>query len=246
MALLHDIIYHQKPAALDLLVSQWEVIMSASQTPAEQQIIELERQLTHLNAYLTVSSVLTQSLGLHDLLETILYCSMEAVSAEAASVLLLDDEKKIFHFYQVEGPAKPVLMTSEFPADKGIAGSVLAQHQSEVVNDVASDPRFFRDIDNKSGFVTRNIIAVPLIAGDEKIGVLEVINKADNTDFTDDEHYLLQSIAEEIAFAIRNAKLFEFLAEMYCKQRQGLNSCRGCKRPLGSWTPCVKYREAEI
>ena len=75
-----------------------------------QQIVQLERQLAHLNAYLTVSSVLTQSLGLHDLLETILYCSMDAVSAEAASVLLLDDDKKNFQFYQTEGPAKPILM----------------------------------------------------------------------------------------------------------------------------------------
>jgi signal transduction protein with GAF and PtsI domain len=110
------------------------------------QIVELEKQLAHLNAYLTVSSALTQSLGLHDLLETILYCSMGAVSAEAASVLLLDDDKKNFQFYQVEGPAKPVLMTSSFPADKGMAGWVLQEQQSEVVNDVGNDPRFYKDI----------------------------------------------------------------------------------------------------
>jgi hypothetical protein len=30
----------------------------------------------------------------------------------------------------------------------------------------------------------------------------------------------------------------------YCKQRQGFHSCEGCQRPLGSWTPCVKYRQA--
>ncbi len=211
-----------------------------------QQIVELERQLSHLNTYLTVSSVLTQSLGLHDLLETILYCSMEAVSAETASVLLLDDEKKNFQFYQVEGPAKTMLMTSNFPVDKGIAGRVLQQQQSEVLNDVGSDPRFYRKIDSKSGFVTKNMIAIPLTAGEERIGVLEVINKTDASGFTQEEHHLLRSIADEIAFAIRNAKLFEYLADTYCRQRQGQGSCKGCKRPLGSWTPCVKYQEAEI
>ena len=56
--------------------------------------VRSERQLAHLSTYLTVSSMLAQSLGLHELLEASLYCSMEAVSAEAASVLLLDDEKK--------------------------------------------------------------------------------------------------------------------------------------------------------
>jgi GAF domain-containing protein len=220
--------------------------MSDENRQVDQQIAQLESQLAHLNTYLTVSSALTQSLGLHDLLETILYYSMEAVSAEAASVLLLNDDKKNFQFYQAEGQAKPILMNSSFPADKSIAGWVLYQQQSAVVNDVGSDPRFYQEIDSKSGFRTKNMIAVPLTAGEEKIGVLEVINKTDTLAFTEEEHYLLRSIADEIAYAIRNAKLFEYLADTYCHQRQGLGSCKGCNRPLGSWTPCVKYREAEI
>jgi hypothetical protein len=48
-------------------------------------------------------------------------------------------------------------------------------------------------------------------------------------------------VAEEIAFAIRNAKIFEYVVNSYCKQRQGETSCKGCKRPLKSWTPCAKY-----
>ena len=71
----------------------------------------------------------------------------------------------------------------------------------------------------------------------------EVINKMDGEAFTEDELMLLLSIADEIAFAIRNARIFEYVVDGYCLQRQGLATCRGCKRPLGSWTPCVKYRE---
>jgi GAF domain-containing protein len=66
-------------------------------------------------------------------------------------------------------------------------------------------------------------------------------NKSGGEPFTDDERPLLESIAEEIAFAIRNAKIFEYVVKSYCKQRQGANSCKGCKRPLKSWTPCAKY-----
>ena len=205
-----------------------------------------ERQLSQLNAYLTVSSMLAQSLDLRELLEIALYSCMEVVSAEAASVLLLDDEKENFQFYQVEGPAKPVLMAATFPADRGLAGSVLQTRQSEVINDVRSDPRFYEKVDSESGFQTRNMIAIPLVAGEEKVGVLEVLNKADGGSFTEKERLLLASMAEEIAFAIRNAKVFEYVVNTYCKQRQGQMSCKGCKRPLGSWTPCVKYREASI
>jgi GAF domain-containing protein len=202
-----------------------------------------EKQLYRLNTYLNVSSLIAQALDLRDVLEAVLYFSMDALSAEAASVLLLDYEKKSFRFYSVEGPAKAVLLTATFPADQGLAGSVLQSGQSEVINDVQNDPRFYAKTDARSGFVTRTMVAVPLTAGEEKIGVLEILNKADRAAFTEEDRLLLQPIAEEIAFAIRNAKLFEVLVKSYCKQRQGLNTCKGCKRPLGSWTPCVKYRQ---
>ena len=208
--------------------------------------MEFERRLAHLNTYLTVSSMLAQSIDLHELLEIALYCCMEAASAEAASVLLLDDEKESFTFYQIEGPAKPVLAAATFPADEGVAGSVLQSGRSEIVNDVTTDDRFYVKFDSESGFQTRNMIVVPLVAGEEPIGVLEVLNKADGGPFTEEEHLLLVSIAEEIAFAIRNAKVFEYVVNTYCKQRQGQMSCKGCERPLGSWTPCVKYREASV
>ena len=90
------------------------------------------------------------------------------------------------------------------------------------------------------------MIAVPLIAGEEPVGVLEVLNKSDGLPFTEEEQLSLMMIAEEIAFAIRNARIFEYVVDSYCIQRQGLNTCKGCKRPLGSWTPCVKYRESII
>ena len=205
---------------------------------------ESKRQLAHLNAYLSVSSMLSQYLGLQESLEIALYCSMDVVSAEAASVLLLDDDKTSFRFYQVEGPAKPVLAGATFPADKGLAGSVLQSQQSEVINDVHEDPRFYGKIDSESGFQTRNMIVMPLTAGEERIGVLEILNKAQGGHFTEEERLLVLSIADEIAFAIRNAKVFEYVVNSYCKQRQGQTSCKGCKRPLGSWTPCVRYREA--
>jgi GAF domain-containing protein len=207
---------------------------------------ESERQILHLNTYLTVSSALAEETGLQELLEIALYCCMEAVSAESASVLLLDDQQENFLFYQVEGPAKPLLMAATFPADRGLAGSVLQSQRSEVINDVQMDRRFYRGVDSETGLQTRNMIAVPLTAGAEKVGVLEVLNKAEGGAFSEDERLLLVSIAEEIAFAIRNAKVFEYVVNTYCRQRQGLRTCKGCERPLGSWTPCVKYREIGI
>ncbi|MFH1594924.1 MAG: GAF domain-containing protein [Pseudomonadota bacterium] len=114
------------------------------------------------------------------------------------------------------------------------------------MNDVQRDPRFLRRFDSEYGLVTQNMIAIPLTAGQEKIGVMEVLNKSGGEPFTDEERLLLDSIAEEIAFAIRNARIFEYVINSYCKQRQGEKSCKGCNRPLRSWTPCVKYLEKSL
>jgi hypothetical protein len=208
--------------------------------------LDYEKQISNLNIYLNVSSMITQALDLKEALEAVLYFCMEAVSAEAASVLLLDYEKQNFRFYSAQGPTKPVLLTASFPADHGLAGHVLQTQQSEIINDVQHDPRFYCRFDVDSGFITRNMIAIPLTAGEEKIGVLEVLNKVGGEPFYEEECLMLYNFAEEIAFAIRNGKMFEVVVKSYCKQRQGLTTCKGCKRPLGSWTPCVKYREASF
>jgi len=209
-----------------------------------KQII-IEKKLSHLDLYMSVSSMLTQSTDLNGLMETILYCCLEAVSAEAGSILLLDDEKKYLYFYQVEGISKPLLMDKIFPADKGLAGSVLHTQKSEVVNDVHNDPRFYKEFDTETGFKTKNMIAIPLVVKKEPVGVLEILNKTEGP-FTEDDHFLLLSLADEIAFAVRNAKIFEYVVNSYCKMRQGQRSCEGCKRPLGAWTPCIEYRKTSM
>ncbi len=168
---------------------------------------------------------------------------MENFSAEAASILLLDDEKENFIFYQVAGDAGQALNSAKLPVNKGIAGAVLQSGESRMVNNLDDDPNFHRGMDDKAQFKSRNMIAIPLVAGEEQVGVLEIINKLDGQSFLEEEHRSLNILGEEIAFAIRNAKIFEYVITSYCKQRQGLNTCKGCKRPLGTWTPCIKYRE---
>ncbi|MBN1148622.1 MAG: GAF domain-containing protein [Anaerolineales bacterium] len=232
------------PASIDALGRLTGILSNLIHRQLERA--ELEKQLSHLNTYLTVSSSLSQSMDLHELLEISLYCCMEAVPSEAGSILLLDDEKKNFLFYEVEGAAKPVLQSATFPADRGIAGSILKNQAAEIINDISQDPRFYGRVDSESGFRTRNMIAIPLIAGEEQVGVMELLNKAGGGPFLEEELLLLTPLAEEVAFAIRNAKVFEYVVNTYCKQRQGLMTCRDCQRPLGSWTPCVRYRDISL
>jgi len=203
----------------------------------------LERKLLHFTTFLEIGSLLSKPVGLSDSLEIALFSSMKAVSAEAASVLLLDEAKERFHFFHVEGTAKPLLGETTFESSHGVAGRVLRSLEAEVVNNVADDDQFYGRIDEETGFRTRNLIAVPLLAGRDPIGVLEVLNRTDHEDFTADDRLLLSSIADQIAYAIRNAQTFDRVVDVYCHRRQGADSCGDCPQPIESWAPCINYRE---
>lgn len=203
----------------------------------------LERKLLHFNTFLEIGSLLSKPVGLSDSLEIALFSSMKAVSAEAASVLLLDEAKERFHFFHVEGAAKPLLGETTFESSHGVAGRVLCSLEAEVVNNVADDDQFYGRIDDETGFRTRNLIAVPLLAGRDPIGVLEVLNRSGHEDFSADDRLLLSSIADQIAYAIRNAQVFDRVVDAYCRRRQGAESCEECPQPIESWAPCIEYRE---
>uniref|UniRef100_A0A7C3V7C5 histidine kinase n=1 Tax=Desulfobacca acetoxidans TaxID=60893 RepID=A0A7C3V7C5_9BACT len=169
---------------------------------------QLEKKIARLNAYFAVSSKIAKAMNLRDVIEAILYSSMEAVTAEAASVMLLDDRKENFQFFGLV-PPQPAMMNAKFSAQRGLAGKVLESQQSEVINEVQQDPCFYKRFDLETGFRTRNMVAIPLVAGREKVGVLEVLNKAGGESFLEEDRLLLESIAEEIAFALHDARLFE-------------------------------------
>lgn len=76
-----------------------EVIFLLSQFIAQLvERLEYEKKIAEFNAYFTVSSKIAKAMNLRDVLEAVLYSSMEAVSAEATSVMLLDDGEKTFNF----------------------------------------------------------------------------------------------------------------------------------------------------
>jgi signal transduction histidine kinase len=77
-----------------------------------------------------------------------------------------------------------------------------------IVNDVQSNPRWFKGSDESTGFVTRALMVVPLRRGSSIIGALEVINKRNGSPFDDEDRTLLTAFAGQAAVAIENARLF--------------------------------------
>ena len=206
---------------------------------------EKTKKISMLNLYQTVSSSLAYVGDLHELLNTIMSIVTSELLCEEGSVLMLDEENNEFEFFTAVGETGKDLEKVRFPADKGIAGRALREGTTLVVNDVADSPDFYGNIDKEHGFKTKSILATPLISGEEAVGVIEAINKIGDDGFDKEDAQILSAIADEVALAVKNARLFDYVVNSYCNIRQGLHSCKGCERPLKSWTPCVRHLEGQ-
>lgn len=91
----------------------------------------------------------------------------------------------------------------------GIAGLVALTKQAIMLPEAAADPRFDPSFDRRTGFVTRDMLCVPLLAASgESLGVIQAINKREGRFSADDEE-LLTSVAGIVAIAVENALLIE-------------------------------------
>lgn len=200
-----------------------------------------DKKIRMLNLYQNVSSSLAYISDLQELLSTITGIVTSELLCEECSVLFYDEDTNEFEFFTAYGETGMNLVMERFPADKGIAGRALKECKTQIVNDVRNDPDFYSDIDEEHDFQTKSILSAPLIAGEEPVGVINAVNKIETKFFSKEDDQILSAIADEVAFAVKNARLFDYIVDSYCKIRQGLNTCRDCKRPLKSWTPCARH-----
>ncbi|HTB22372.1 MAG TPA: HD domain-containing phosphohydrolase [bacterium] len=165
-------------------------------------------QLRRLEALADASTVINSTLDLKQLLKLVMELAARSLRAEAGSILLKDKATGDLLFDVATGSSAEAMKTIRVPRGQGIAGHVAETAECVLVPDCDKDPRFFKDADKKSKFVTRNIVAVPLIARGQTIGVVEVLNRLEGT-FDDGDLMLLRALGHQSAVAIQNAQLFQ-------------------------------------
>jgi putative nucleotidyltransferase with HDIG domain len=144
------------------------------------------------------------------------------MKAEAGSLLLADDEKHQLYFEVALGDQEEDIKTVPLNFGEGIAGWVAQHGHALVVNSPEKDPRFLKEMDERTGFKTRNIICVPVKVKEKTIGVLEAINKQKKEKFSKEDLSLLTSLADQVAIALDNARLYQELEEMFFQTADSL------------------------
>jgi GAF domain-containing protein len=122
--------------------------------------------------------------------------------AKAASVFLLDEETDELVFEAVAGEGEGELIGMRFPAGTGIAGWVLTTRQPLIVDDLSADTRWSRTAAESTGYVPKSMMAVPLLAEERVLGVLNVLDRPEESKVRLAEVDLLGLFANQAAIAL--------------------------------------------
>jgi len=131
-------------------------------------------RLHRLEALVVASETLQRASGVDDILRAILDLVSTQLECERATVFLHDQRTGKLHARQMSG-STPLDIVLE--KGVGVAGFVAETGESVLINDVHADPRFDPSTDRRTGFITRNMLCVPLRKPEGTLmGSLQAIN----------------------------------------------------------------------
>jgi GAF domain-containing protein len=136
------------------------------------------------------------------LLQSIVEVARSIFSAKASSIFLHDAEADELVFEAVAGEGSDRLVGMRFPSSKGIAGWTLVTRQPLVIEDLKEDPRFSREQAESTGYVPEAMMSVPLLHEERALGVLQVLDRSRDVEFSLSQMELLGLFANQAAIAL--------------------------------------------
>ena len=192
--------------------------MEPELTQPEPSLEALREKVQQLTTLISLNTAVSANTDLHSVLRLVSLAARQAINAEASAILLVDPKTRELYFETAAGGKSQQVREIRVPLGQGIAGLVAEGGKPEIVNDPYHDPRFFHEADKRSGFLTRNLLCVPIrlkhpasTQTEQIVGVLEVVNKRVEGGFSKDDLYIIELVANQAAVTIENSRLLRSL-----------------------------------
>jgi HD-GYP domain-containing protein (c-di-GMP phosphodiesterase class II) len=182
----------------------------------------IEEKVKRLALLSQLSQILNSTLDPKVIRRRAMEAATRLMKAEVGSLLLVHEEKRYLYFEVALGEREEDIKTISLNFGEGIAGWVAQHGKPLIVNSPEKDRRFFKGVDKRLEFKTRNIICVPVRVKGKTIGVLEAINKKEKRRFNKEDLSLLTSLADQVAIALDNSRLYQELEEMFFQTAESL------------------------
>jgi signal transduction histidine kinase len=195
---------------------------------------ESERRTKQLTLLNEIARSLTSTLAVDSLLNQILENAVEILNCEAGSLLIPDEHTGEMVFKAASGPVANFFSGKSLPEGTGLVGKAFNSKQPVVASDVRESKDWYAFTDEQTGFITKELLVVPMLFKEKAIGVIEVINRRDSLPFTPDDVELLAAFASQAAVAIENARLYTLTDQALAARVKELSVMQRIDRELNT------------
>jgi Nif-specific regulatory protein len=149
------------------------------------------------------------------LLRIALETGLDVVGCRYASLLMVNEKTNTLQFYLASGDGTDKLHTVELPLGVGIAGIVAKTGKPIISNDVRKDERWFREVSEMTDMDVHSIACYPLTLEGKVLGVVQMIDKQDESPFDDGDHIFLDRFSQMMALFLNFTRNNEILGEEF-------------------------------
>lgn len=172
---------------------------------------ELARQLRTVNALLAVSRTLGSGVNLDDLLPVIVKQTRSVMGARHGALFLYDEDSGLLRRSYVDGSASAV---DSMSTPTGLIGRAVRTRQPINIANACSDPEFVCAIDQRGDGPVRAMLLQPVVDRENRLlGVMQIVNKFDNSEFDRDDEILLGALGSQVVVALDRARLTQVYVE---------------------------------
>ncbi len=202
----------------------------------EEQVAErthdLQRRAVQLQTAAEVGSAVASIRDLDELLTRVTHLISERFGFYHTGIFLLDDNREYAVLRAANSPGGQRMLARGHRlkvGEVGIVGHVTATQKPRIALDVGRDATFFNNPDLPD---THSEMALPLVSGGQVLGALDV-QSTEKAAFTEEDIPVLQLLADQLAIAIENARLFARHQAALAEAQSALETARQAYRDIG-------------
>jgi PAS domain S-box-containing protein len=183
------------------------VVTDLTELQRHEEALRLQTQ--RVKAIHRAANAMSSASSLQEVVQLSLESALEVVQGVSASILLRDpDRPEAFVTVASAGPDAESTGGRVVKLGEGLVGRVGHTAESQAIADISRDEQVRLEYTRVYGPDAHSVVAVPLIAFDDVIGVLEVVNKTEGA-FDEQDLETLESLAGSAAITIENSRLFD-------------------------------------
>lgn len=232
------------------------LVAAKPDNPKEWLLEHLEKELSNQSQDLSESDLhrlfaatqkITREIVPQDAIDSVIRETLVILNCDRVSLFVIDKKMSMLRLY-ASNLATPIMVSP----GQGIVGSVFNQGQTVNIPDCYADMRFDKSFDQKTGYVTKSLIAVPIVDFEgNTVGVIQAINKISldlpqekkNSDapvgthavhFERTDEKMLLHLTQHVGIAMRNAEVYREAIATSERSTGLLNTIQSLSQDLGT------------